>query len=554
MPTEPSRIFPQTKNEDFRRQFSLAADERVINKLGTKMKFSEGVIFMMNSLTGLSLLTLPYGFGEAGFLLGALIILGCMIISFMTATFMCEALTIANALEYEQAEREVLEEQTPEVRKQLHDAIQHVSKSEGSLRQKLLESVSPMTPTTPTGIPRRETVQVFQAENRVKNPDREFKIRERVELGAVGERVLKTSGLDKMIAATIYVMILAFTYGTVSALVVTVNQSLAHTLLGAASLMGYAELGENEVYTPSVIAVFFITLPLCFKNLQNTKKFTVVIMWCRFLAITILLIVGVYKSIERFRHENLKEIMLDVPLWKPRGFVAVFGNSVFLCGIHHYLPSMISPLEQQTQAPSVIRTAFSSCYLLILAICGTALIAWGNQSWSTCSSMPGGHYCRIQPLYNLNFAPLSLGGGAVALFLLAYPAMAIASIPIAAITTRNTMGQWLGIKAADPEAPYTFSNIGLTMAVLVPPFTVALITTNVQAVIQYVGGYAGLSVSFLCPMILLIRCREILNLRRDNDVARPLKSPFANRMGYTAVTSLYIFALYMVTKRLFFSS
>lgn len=46
---------------------------------------------MMNSLTGLSLLTLPYGFAEAGLLLGALIILGSMIISFMTATFMCEA-------------------------------------------------------------------------------------------------------------------------------------------------------------------------------------------------------------------------------------------------------------------------------------------------------------------------------------------------------------------------------------------------------------------------------------------------------------------------------
>ena len=44
-----------------------------------------------------------------------------------------EALTIANALEYEQAEREVLEEQTPEVRKQLHDAIQHVSKSEAGM-------------------------------------------------------------------------------------------------------------------------------------------------------------------------------------------------------------------------------------------------------------------------------------------------------------------------------------------------------------------------------------------------------------------------------------
>ena len=38
----------------------------------------------------------------------------------------------------------------------------------------------------------------------MKNPDREFKIRERVELGAVGERVLK-KGSDKVIAATIYV-------------------------------------------------------------------------------------------------------------------------------------------------------------------------------------------------------------------------------------------------------------------------------------------------------------------------------------------------------------
>ena len=83
---------------------------------------------------------------------------------------------------------------------------------------------------------------------------------------------------------------------------------------------------------------------LCFKNLQNTKKFTVVIMWCRFLAIAILLVVGIYKSIQRVRHESF-EILQDIPLWKPSGFVAVFGNSVFLCGIHHYLPSMTPGLQ-----------------------------------------------------------------------------------------------------------------------------------------------------------------------------------------------------------------
>ena len=95
LPTEQSRIFPETRRESFKRQFSEAADERVQNKLGSKMKFSEGVIFMMNSLTGLSVLTFPYGFAQAGILLGALIILASMIISFMTATFMCDLLLVS---------------------------------------------------------------------------------------------------------------------------------------------------------------------------------------------------------------------------------------------------------------------------------------------------------------------------------------------------------------------------------------------------------------------------------------------------------------------------
>merc|ERR1712232_518733 len=131
--------------------------------------------------------------------------------------------------------------------------------------------------------------------------------------------------------------------------------------------------------------------------------------------------------------------------------------------------------------------------------------------------------------------------------------MAIASIPIAAITTRNTMGRWLGIPAADPNAPYTPSNIGLTLLVLVPPFGVALITTNVQAVIKYVGSYAGLTVAILCPLILLVRMRRALGLERKTDkIKRPLKSPFANPIGYVTVVIFYCIAFVLVTKKLFF--
>eukprot|EP00439_Symbiodinium_sp_Y106_P086181 s218_g31.t1 len=180
-------------------------------------------------------------------------------------------------------------------------------------------------------------------------------------------------------------------------------------------------------------------------------------------------------SAQRFSAEGFTNVVQSIPMWKPEGFVSVFGNAIWMGCLHHYLPSMISPLEPQREAPGNLGHQ--------PGICATALVAWHSETNSECSSDPGGHYCKIQPLYNLNFAPLAWGDGVVALFLLAYPAMAIAAIPIAVITTRNTLGQWLGIPPPDPESPYTTSNILLTLSVVVPPFTVALITTDVQALL-----------------------------------------------------------------------
>lgn len=52
-----------------------------------------------------------------------------------------EALTIANALEYEAAEKQVLEHQAPEVRQALRDAIDEVARGDesNSMRKKLLD-------------------------------------------------------------------------------------------------------------------------------------------------------------------------------------------------------------------------------------------------------------------------------------------------------------------------------------------------------------------------------------------------------------------------------
>eukprot|EP00439_Symbiodinium_sp_Y106_P008216 s3311_g1.t1 len=122
-------------------------------------------------------------------------------------------------------------------------------------------------------IERRGTLDLFKDELRAKNPASEFKIRERVELGAMGQAVL-TSRMGRWGSTAIYVIIIVFTYGTASALVVTVCESLGHTVVSATAMLGFAPPSQNDAYTGSVIGSFLTTLPLCFTNLQKTKKFT----------------------------------------------------------------------------------------------------------------------------------------------------------------------------------------------------------------------------------------------------------------------------------------
>jgi len=535
----------------------MEADRRTQGQIGAKLSPGVAVIFMLNSLTGLSLLTLPYGFSQAGLLLGAVLLFLCMGLAFVTATFMCEALTIANALTYEEAECQVIKnnpELLEELTREYHSNVVDRPKA---------ESAGASKPSLAAGLLGKhrafssEALQDFCDEVRDTNPESEFKIRERVELGQMGEMVLHGKG-SHWVATAIYLMVVTFTYGTACALTVTVNTSMAHTYCSAVSLISEtSECDADKAYRYCVIVSFCITLPLCFANLQKTKNFTIVIMVFRFIAIAIMIAIGGYKAVGRLQEEGSVTVLSQVPTWEPENFMAVFGNAVFLFGIHHYLPSMISPLEPQRLAPRVIITAFLSCYLVILVVCVTANIAWGGETHSQCSVDLGGHFCKVQTLYNLNFAPLPWLGGSLAIFITAYPSMAIASIPIAAITTRNTMARWLGIVLPGPDNPFTPTNVFMTLAVLMPPSMIALITKDVQAVIQYVGGYAGLAVAIMCPLVLLVRLRHLLKLdtpkEKERRTDRPLKSPFGNRYGYAFVVLFYLVALSLVTKKLFFT-
>lgn len=273
-----SRIFSETKDHDVRRQLSMAADSNVTNFIGGKMSSATTVIFMLNSLTGLSLLTLPYGFSQCGLVLGALILFLCMTMAYITATFMCEALTIANALQYETAEVTYVESNKPLMAK-LSAEHKEAMKSNPELCRHVTSDGSSAVHGSPSEplLGKRATVADFVDEMRSANPLSEFKIRERVELGPMGEMVLTTRNA-KIMAAGIYIMILSFTYGTATALVVTVNVTLGNVYCSAVSLLGGGAcdtpegISKDLAYHLSVAVSFCVTLPLCFADVQKTKK------------------------------------------------------------------------------------------------------------------------------------------------------------------------------------------------------------------------------------------------------------------------------------------
>ncbi|CAK0839204.1 unnamed protein product, partial [Prorocentrum cordatum] len=344
-----SRWFTETKDPQLLRQFSELADDSVKSFIGDRVGPVTSTIFILNSLTGLSLLTLPYGFSRAGLALGALILFVCMVMAFVTSTFMCEALSIANALQYEAAEVRKLEndpEVLAKIRKEKEEIVTTIS--EPLLKERMVKH--------------HNTVDLFVHDNRGCNAEREFKIRERLELGVMGEQVLKGSR-GRVWSAMIYATVMIYVLGTATALVVTVNKSLRGTMCSAVDL---ASNGVHQcdvhsgviIYKCSVVVTFFLVLPLCFADIQKTKRFTMGIMVVRFIAIACLLLISSWFAGQRIHREGWSAVQGQLPMWNIGEFASVYGNAVFLYGLHQYLPSMVSPLEKQTQAPWVILAAF----------------------------------------------------------------------------------------------------------------------------------------------------------------------------------------------------
>mmetsp|Transcript_70131 Transcript_70131/g.131103 ORF Transcript_70131/g.131103 Transcript_70131/m.131103 type:complete len:531 (-) Transcript_70131:193-1785(-) len=520
MTAKKSIAFPDLRRLSLVRKASSIADDTVEGKVGVKIGDFVAGIFAANSLTGIGVLTVPYAFKEAGWLLGITTLLVCMFMAFITGTYIIEAEAIANAMHYAEGVGTLAEDLLPKLKDECKQ-----------------QDADP-----------NDAVRLFQGASIKSNSESAFKIRDRIEVGTIGERLL-TNSVARIL---VYVAIICFIYGSLSAFVVTVNTSLSHTL--ASMLQGGCKSFQcpwkgnasvDQLYPLCLMATFLLAFKLCLGDLQKTKKFTVMVMAIRFIAMGIML-VGTASIIgdRGYAQEpgtpeqpdmTLSEAFEELPRWNFGSLGFIFGNSVYVFTLHHALPSMIAPLEHQDDAPKVLISSFLVVVFLMVLLSVSAMLA----------------FQEVQSFYNLNFTHTLASiwtvfdiGSAVGLFIVAYPTFAISTIPTNAITLRNTLGRVLHFPPPDPDNNLTPSNLFLTALVLVPPFFVAYVTDSIQVIIKFVGGYFGLTVSFLLPLVLVI-CgrRRLTELTHKSHFAWHLKSPYGNPLVYAVVLIFYVLAI-----------
>lgn len=158
------------------------------------------------------------------------------------------------------------------------------------------------------------------------------------------------------------------------------------------------------------------------------------------------------------------------------GFPSVFGAAIYSFMCHHRcerislldsyslisLPSIVTPIKNKKRVLMVLLFDNVTVFITYIALCWTAVWAFGAAPNETCSLNPGPP-CKLQSLYTQNFASYSARSRSVlsaplvlsvsdfkpvAVFLVLFPIFTLSSnFPMITITLRNNLMQLITYKS-----------------------------------------------------------------------------------------------------------
>ncbi|XP_071960560.1 transmembrane protein 104-like isoform X2 [Antedon mediterranea] len=350
-----------------------------------------------------------------------------------------------------------------------------------------------------------------------------FEITERVEMGK-----MVSLFFNKVGRALFYICLVVYLYGDLAIYAVAVPKSLMNVTCNiegddvSKSCWKGKSINKMNVYRIYLTLFALLLGPFVFFNVQKTKYlqyFTTVMRWLAFGTMIIAALVAIANGKGEGKPSKFSNIT---------NVANLFGVSIYSFMCHHSLPSLVSPIRNKNKLTKL----FAFDYLLILAfyvfLCMSAIFCFAN----------------IEDLYTLNFSdstvmPIKF----FQYFLGLFPVFTLsASFPIIAITLRNNLKTLFSGYGQTRLGRFIFP-----ILTVLPPVAVAYGTIDVEFLVSFTGSYAGATIQYVFPSLLVYYCRKKTKRYLGDQKYHQHTSPFKNFLWIVFVNIWCIVCIALVT-------
>lgn len=512
-----------------------------------------GLVYIFNLIVGTGALTMPAAFMDAGWLLSLIIVIVLAFMSYLTTTFVIEAMASANAL---------VHWKTLQHYKRVVDEGEESSITQAKQEDMLNELKTDDIISKCVDQDERVPLLLSNAAERMAESSHVnyFAITERFELGKMASLFFSKVGVNLF-----YIIIAVYLYGDLAIYGAAVSKSLrdvvcqmpvfpVHNSTTSNDSLNGTDLGDlpcwqnylisrGNTYRIFLLGFLGLVGPFAFFNVQKTKYlqiFTTLMRWIAFASMIVLCAMALIGG----RGQG------HPPMAAFGGLPSLFGVCVYSFMCHHSLPSLVTPWRDKRHLFSLL----AADYLLILGF-------YTLLSFTGIFTFP-----VLHDMYTLDFQPNS-GTDAIIphipvlqYFLSLFPVFTLSTnFPIIAITLRNNLRSLFlreepghaarARSASSPANSLQSSSSSSTAAVatppgpnchqilverfffpllaLLPPIAVALATESVEFLVGFTGSYAGAVIQYIIPVALVHRARkqvlEALGLGVKNQHASPFR-------------------------------
>ncbi|XP_077019870.1 transmembrane protein 104 isoform X1 [Tamandua tetradactyla] len=475
-----------------------------------------GLVYTFNLIVGTGALTMPKAFAAAGWLVSLVLLVFLGFMSFVTTTFVVEAMAAANAqLRWRRLQNPKEEEDDDSSTASDSDVLQD---NYGQAEKLPILSVQ-----------RRGSPNLFE-------------ITDRVEMGQMASMFFNKVGVNLF-----YFCIIIYLYGDLAIYAAAVPFSLMQVTCSAASndsclVEADSKYNDTDVCWGPVrrvdayrlyLAVFTLLLgPFTFFDVQKTKYLQILTSLMRWVAFATMIVLALGR-IGRGHGEG------HPPLADLSGVRNLFGVCVYSFMCQHSLPSLLTPVASKRHLTRLVLLDYALVLTFYSLLSFTAIFCFRGDS--------------LLDMYTLNFARCDVVGlAAVRLFLGLFPVFTISTnFPIIAVTLRNN---WKALFHREGGTyPWAVDRVVFPAMALVPPVLVAFCTHDLESLVGITGAYAGTGIQYVIPAFLVYHCRRDTQLALGPGALNKHRSPFHHTFWVASVLLWALFCCFFVTANIVLS-